>query len=118
MAHNASSVDFRTRLQDLIPKLVLSPSLAAMLIFVYGFIVFTVYLSFTKSSMLPSYDFVGAANYVKLWNLPAWWVAVTNLMIFATLYIVICTMIGLTLAAVVYRDGHGVEMDHGPWNWH
>ena len=30
MAHSAPSVDFRTRLQEWIPKLVLSPSLAAM----------------------------------------------------------------------------------------
>lgn len=110
MAHHASSVDFRTRLQDLIPKLVLSPSLAAMLVFVYGFIVYTIYLSFTGSTMLPSYDFVGAANYVKLWNLPAWWVAVTNLIVFASLYIVICTVIGLTLAILLDQKIRGEGM--------
>ena len=110
MANHASSVDFRTRLQDLIPKLVLSPSLAAMLVFVYGFIVYTIYLSFTGSTMLPSYDFVGASNYVKLWNLPAWWVAVSNLFIFASLYIVICTAIGLTLAILLDQKIRGEGM--------
>jgi glucose/mannose transport system permease protein len=69
MAHHSSDADFRTRLQDWIPKLVLSPSLAAMLIFVYGFIAFTIYLSFSDSKMLPSYDLVGFENYAKLWNL-------------------------------------------------
>ena len=54
MAHSAASVDFRTRLQDWIPKLVLSPSLAVIMVFVYGFIIYTVYLSFTDSKMLPS----------------------------------------------------------------
>jgi glucose/mannose transport system permease protein len=110
MADHAPGVDFRTRLQEWIPKLVLSPSLAAMLVFVYGFIAFTIYLSFTDSKMLPSYDLVGFENYAKLWNLSAWWVAVVNLMIFATLYITICTAIGLTLAILLDQKirGEGV----------
>lgn len=107
MAYSAPSVDFRTRLQEWIPKLVLSPSLAAMLIFVYGFIAFTIYLSFTDSKMLPSYDWVGLENYAKLWKLSAWWVAVVNLMIFATLYIAICTVIGLTLAILLDQKIRG-----------
>ncbi len=93
-----STSDFRTRLQDLIPKLVLSPSIAAMVIFVYGFILYSVFLSFTDSKMLPSTNLIGMQNYVKLWALSHWITAITNLAIFATLYIVICTIIGLTLA--------------------
>ena len=98
MARTAVEVDFRTRLQDWLPRIVLSPSVAMMLVFVYGFIAFTIYLSFTDSKMLPSYDWVGVENYVRLWGLPAWWTAVVNLGIFASLYIVICTAIGLSLA--------------------
>ena len=94
----ATEADFRTRLQDWLPKLVLSPSLAAMLVFVYGFIAFTMYLSFTDSKLLPSYGLVGWDNYRTLWGLSAWQTALVNLAIFASLYIVICTAIGLTLA--------------------
>lgn len=90
--------DLRTRLQDIIPKLVLSPSVAAMMVFVYGFIAFTLLLSFTDSKMLPSHDWVGLENYITLWGLSHWWTALANLAIFASLYIVICTAIGLTLA--------------------
>jgi len=110
MAITATGADFRTRLQDWIPKLVLSPSLAAMLIFVYGFILYTILLSFTGSKMLPSYDLVGLSNYAKLWNLSAWWVAVTNLMIFSSLYIIICTAIGLTLAILLDQKIRGEGM--------
>jgi glucose/mannose transport system permease protein len=81
-----------------------------MLIFVYGFIVFTIFLSFTDSKMLPSYDMVGFENYAKLWNLSAWWVAVVNLMIFASLYITICTAIGLTLAILLDQKIRGEGM--------
>ena len=38
----SSEADFRTRLQDWLPKLVLAPSFAVTLLFVYGFIAFTV----------------------------------------------------------------------------
>lgn len=107
MAHHASGSDFRTRLQDYLPKLVLSPSLAAMLVFVYGFIIYTVYISFTGSKMLPSYDWIGIENYVKLWGLRAWWIAVVNLAIFASLYIVICTAIGLLLAILLDQKIRG-----------
>jgi glucose/mannose transport system permease protein len=78
-----------------------------MLVFVYGFIIYTVYLSFTDSRMLPSYDWVGIENYVKLWGLRAWWTAVINLGIFASLYILICTLIGLTLAILLDQKIRG-----------
>jgi glucose/mannose transport system permease protein len=110
MPRHASEADFRTRLQDWIPRLVLSPSLAAMLVFVYGFIAFTIFLSFSSSRMLPSYDLVGLDNYVRLWNLSAWWTAVGNLLIFATLYISICTVIGLTLAILLDQKIRGEGM--------
>ena len=105
-----AGVDLRTRLQDLIPKIVLSPSLAVTLFFVYGFILYTIYLSFTDSKMLPSYNLVGWDNYARLWGLSAWHTALVNLAIFASLYITICTAIGLMLAIFLDQKirGEGV----------
>ena len=110
MPIRTTRADLRTRLQDFIPKIVLAPSLAAILIFVYGFIIFTGYLSMTDSKMLPSFDFVGLDNYVRLFNLPAWNTALINLVIFAALYIAICTVIGLGLAILLDQKirGEGV----------
>ena len=100
----------RERLGEFLPRIVLAPSFAAVLIFVYGFIIFTGYLSFTDSKILPSFDFVGWKNYVRLWSLPNWWIALENLAIFASLYIVICTAIGLGLAILLDQKirGEGV----------
>ena len=91
----------RSRLQEAVPKLVLAPSFALILIFVYGFILYTGYLSFTDSKMLPSFGFVGLENYRKLWNLPHWWRAVSNLAIFGSLYIVISSVLGLFVAILL-----------------
>ncbi|MEF2071088.1 carbohydrate ABC transporter permease [Consotaella aegiceratis] len=102
--------DVRTRLQGWLPRLVLAPSFAAVLLFVYGFILFTAFLSFTNSTILPRYGWVGLANYERLWGLPNWWIAVKNLVIFGGLYIVICVVIGLFLAILLDQKirGEGV----------
>lgn len=93
--------EFGRQLQDWLPRLVLAPSFAVILLFVYGFIIFTAYLSTTGSTILPRFDYVGLTNYGKLFGQPNWWVALKNLAIFGILYIGICTVIGLTLAILL-----------------
>ncbi|PRD42829.1 ABC transporter permease [Phyllobacterium phragmitis] len=97
----------RSRLQDWVPKLVVSPSFFLILVFVYGFILYTGYLSLTDSKMLPSYGFVGLDNYRRLWKLPHWWRAISNLGIFASLYILISVVIGLGLAILLDQKIRG-----------
>ncbi len=100
-------MDSRSRLQELLPKLVLAPSFVVILLFVYGFIAYTGYLSLTDSKMLPSYNFVGLENYYKLWALPHWWRSISNLAIFASLYILICSVLGLFLAILLDQKIRG-----------
>jgi glucose/mannose transport system permease protein len=106
----SGAADFRTWLQGWLPRVVLAPSVAVTLLFVYGFIIFTVVLSFTGSKMLPNFKWVGLENYRKLWALESWHTAITNIAIFATLYIGICTLVGLTLAILLDQKirGEGV----------
>ena len=100
-SNGRSNMDSRSRLQELLPRIVVAPSFLIILIFVYGFIAYTGYLSLTNSKMLPSYGLVGFENYVKLWKLPHWWRAFANLWIFGGLYIVICSVLGLGLAILL-----------------
>jgi glucose/mannose transport system permease protein len=88
-------------LQAQLPKLVLSPSLAAIVVFVYGFILWTIYLSFSRSKMLPVYKIGGFDAYERLWSLPNWYIAIENLAIFGLLYIGLCIAIGLLLAILL-----------------
>ena len=89
------------RLRTALPKLVLAPSFAIILVFVYGFILWTVYLSFTKSRILPVYKWGGFDAYYRLWSQPNWYKAIENLAIFGVLYIGICVVIGLFLAILM-----------------
>ncbi len=95
---SSTRADLRTRVQDWLPKIVLAPSFAVILLFVYGFILFTIFLSFTGSKMLPVYNFIGFTNYSRLWAQENWHIAISNIAVFASLYIVICTALGLMLA--------------------
>lgn len=87
--------------QAWLPRLVLAPSVAISLFFVYGFMLWTFVLSLTSSRMLPSYDFVGFGQYARLMSNERWWVASTNLMIFGVLFVLICLVIGSLLAILL-----------------
>jgi glucose/mannose transport system permease protein len=84
-----------------LPKLVLVPSLGILSWFVYGFIFWTIYISFTKSKMLPRYEIWGIDQYIRLWNMPRWHVAVENLLIFTVLFIILCIAIGILLSILL-----------------
>jgi glucose/mannose transport system permease protein len=85
----------------LLPKLLLSPSVLLSLICVYGYIMFTIYLSMTTSTMMPSYELVGTANYGRLLGLENWWVSLQNLGIFASLFILFALALGLMFAILI-----------------
>lgn len=97
-------------LQENMAKLVLSPSLALLLVFIYGFIVWTVVISFTTSRLLPVYRWAGFEQYARLWSTPNWYVAIENLAIYGGLYIVISLFLGLLLAILLDQRirGEGV----------
>jgi len=84
-----------------IPQLVLSPTLASSLVFVYGFIFLTGYLSLTSSHLMPSFDFAGLVQYQALWDNERWWTSVKNLGIFGTLFIGCSVGIGLFVAILL-----------------
>lgn len=83
------------------PKLVLSPSLAASLVFVYIFMLMTGYLSFTSSTLMPRYQFVGLARYRELFANDVWWTAVANLGYFSVPFILVTIALGLLLALLL-----------------
>jgi glucose/mannose transport system permease protein len=103
-----SRVSPRERLQNLLPKLVLAPSFVLVLIFVYGFNLWTLFLSFTNSKAFASTKLVGLANYQRMWDWtfqtdpPSnWHTALVNMGIFGGLYVFFCLVLGLTLAILL-----------------
>ncbi len=98
----------RSRLGEVLPKLVLAPSFIAVAVFVYGFIAWTIYLSFTNSKAFPSYAVTGPRAYERLWRWTlesdppsSWYTSITNMAIFGVLYIGFALAIGLLLAILI-----------------
>ena len=85
-------------LENHMPKIVLAPSFLASLVFVYGFIGWTAWVSLTRSRLLPRYDFHGFIQYQRLFDSPRWDTALENLFVFGFLFIAICIVLGLMLA--------------------
>jgi glucose/mannose transport system permease protein len=81
-----------------LPRLVLAPTVLASLVFVYGFIAVTGYLSLTESRMMPNFEYAGFVQYSELFELDRWWVAAANLGIFGGLFVAVCLAIGLGMA--------------------
>jgi len=107
-AHPRAS--WRDAAQEWMPRIVLAPSFAIILLFVYGFILWTIYLSLTKSKMMPVYELTGFDAYSRLFAQPSWWMALTNIAIFGVLYVLICMALGLLLAILLDQKirGEGV----------
>jgi len=108
------SPSIRSRVQDMLPKLVLAPSFALIVVFVYGFIAWTFYLSFTNSKAFSSTTLVGLANYQKLWTWTfetdppsGWYTAIVNMGLFGSLYVIFCLVLGLTLAILLDQKIRG-----------
>ncbi|MBW4986001.1 sugar ABC transporter permease [Mameliella sp. CS4] len=88
-------------LERRLPQIVVSPLFALSLFFVYGFILWTAYISMTPSGIMPVYDFIGLDQYARLWATPRWYVAIKNLFLFSALFIGIAMVMGIFLAILL-----------------
>jgi glucose/mannose transport system permease protein len=87
----------------LVARLVLSPTIAIAAVFLYGFALWTGWISLTSSTLLPNYDLAGLVQYQRLWANPRWLTAYGNLFVFGALYVGFCVAIGLLLAILLDR---------------
>ncbi len=61
----------------------------------------TVYHSFTNSRMLPKSEFVGLAQYERLWSSDRWYMSIENLAIYGACSLIFSLFIGFILAALL-----------------
>jgi glucose/mannose transport system permease protein len=95
--------------KDTILAMVLvSPSILAVLIFVYGFIAWSMRVSVSDwVGLLPNYDFVGLGNYVALLQDPRFHIDIRNTIIFTVLFVGGCLFLGLGLAILLDQGLRG-----------
>jgi glucose/mannose transport system permease protein len=100
----SASTRISSRLAGWLPRLVVAPSLLIVIVTVYLFILWTGVISVTSSKFVPTYDFVGLEQYVRLWATPRWHTAVANLFIFSALFLTLSTGLGLIMAILLDQN--------------
>lgn len=91
-------------------KLAAMPMILTALVIFIGCSLWTVVYSFTSSRLLPRLDFVGLAQYERLWSTPRWQVSIENLAVYGVLSLILTLAIGFLLAVLLdqkirFEDG-------------
>jgi glucose/mannose transport system permease protein len=87
--------------------LALLPTALIVLIVYIGCMLWTVRLSFTGSTLLPKLDWVGLAQYSRLFANDRFLTSASNIIIFGTLFISGCLIIGFLLAVFIDQNIRG-----------
>jgi len=84
---------------------VISPSLIALAVFVYGFLGWTARVSVSKwRGSAADYTFVSLDNFAKLFADPRFHIDLRHTLIFTTLFVVGCLLLGLFLAMLLDQN--------------
>ncbi|HEX2281456.1 MAG TPA: sugar ABC transporter permease [Thermomicrobiales bacterium] len=100
----------RFRGESLLPKLLLSPSLLAIIVFVYGFIGMTIWVSFSNwrsASMDLSLADDPFETYRRLFTMTRFQTDLRNSLVFTVLFLVFSVLIGLALALLLDQSVFG-----------
>ncbi len=94
-----------------ISLLLIAPSILAIAVFVYSFIGFTAFASFTKwNSLTPDFTLVGLRNYEKLLDVDRFLCDLRNTVTFTVLFLLFSTGLGFSLAVLLDQriKGEGI----------
>ena len=88
-------------------QLALLPMALTVLGVYVGTVLWSVRISFSSSKIFPTNDFVGASQYLRLFNTERWIVSLHNIAIFGTLFIAACLTLGFLLAVFLDQRVRG-----------
>lgn len=79
----------------------LLPMAATVIVAYLGTVLWSLRISFTNSRTFPSDEWVGFAQYVRLFNNDRWMLSLQNLAVYGVLFIAACMLIGFLLAVFI-----------------
>jgi glucose/mannose transport system permease protein len=101
----------RSKRETVLAIALISPSILAILVFVYGFIGWTARVSLSKwKGLLPDYTWAGFDNYIGLFNDARFNIDIRNTVIFTLIFVIGSLIIGLGLAILLDQNikGEGI----------
>lgn len=97
----------RRRLEEVLPLLAIWVPVLISIFYVVGFTLYTVWISFTPSTLLPDYGWVGLRNYSAILATRNWQIAANNMVIYGFCFLVLTTALGLSLAVLIDQKLRG-----------
>jgi glucose/mannose transport system permease protein len=98
----------RIKRETLLSVALITPSVLAIAIFVYGFIGWTARVSLSKwKGLLPDYTWVGLENFLGLFKDPRFHIDIRNTLIFTVIFVIGSLIIGLGLAILLDQNIKG-----------
>ena len=88
-------------LRSLVTWTALLPMVATVLVAYLGTVLWSLKVSMSNSRTFPSDEFVGLAQYERLFNNDRWLLSLENLALYGVLFIAACMLIGFLLAAFI-----------------
>jgi glucose/mannose transport system permease protein len=100
----------RLRLRSITPFAALLPMALTVIVAYLGAALWTLKVSFTSSRTFPSDNFVGLAQYERLFANERWILSLHNLAVYGLLFVCACMVIGFLLAVFIDQNvtGEGV----------
>ena len=98
------------RLRGIVPFAALLPMALTVIVGYLGSVLWSLRISFTSSRSFPSDNFVGLAQYVRLFDNERWMLSLHNLAVYGVLFVAACMLIGFLLAVFIDQNvtGEGV----------
>jgi len=98
----------RIKRETVLSLALITPSIIAIAIFVYGFIGWTARVSLSKwKGLLPDYTWAGFENYKGLFSDPRFNIDIRNTLIFTVIFVIGSLLIGLSLAVLLDQNIKG-----------
>ncbi|MFC5519685.1 carbohydrate ABC transporter permease [Polaromonas jejuensis] len=91
----------------LLPYLVIWPPLLVGIVHVVGFTLYTVWLSFTPSTLVPQVGWIGLRNYKAILGTRNWEIAAHNMVVYGVCFLLLTTALGLLLAILIDQKIRG-----------
>lgn len=97
----------RRRLGEALPLLAIWVPVLISIFHVAGFTLYTVWISFTASTLLPSNDLVGLRNYTAILATRNWRIAADNMLVYGFCFLLLTSVLGLLLAVLIDQKLRG-----------
>jgi glucose/mannose transport system permease protein len=97
----------RRRLGEALPLLAIWVPVLISIVHVVGFTLYTIWISFTASTLVPDNDLVGLRNYTAVLATRNWQIAANNMVVYGFCFLLLTTALGLLLAVLIDQKLRG-----------